>query len=81
MTDQLKALSRQQRWRKRNPKSYIAQLTVGAALRHGVIERQPCHQCGAAKSEAHHPDYERPYDVVWLCRKHHKAVHTARVYA
>lgn len=75
MTDQPKALSRQQRWRKRNPKSYIAHLAVGAALRHGVIEQQPCEQCGANKSEAHHPDYERPYDVVWLCRKCHKAAH------
>ena len=81
MTGHPRPLSRQQRWRKRNPKSYIAQLAVGAALRHGVIEQQPCQQYGAAKSEAHHPDYDRPYDVVWLCRKHHKAVHTAEVSA
>lgn len=81
MTEQPKALSRQQRWRKRNPKSYIAHLAVGAALRHGVIERQPCEQCGASKSEAHHPDYQQPYDVTWLCRKCHKAVHAAEVSA
>jgi len=81
MTDHPKPPSRQQRWRKRNPKSYIAHLAVSAALRHGVIERKPCEHCGASKSEAHHPDYERPYDVVWLCRKHHKAVHAAEVSA
>lgn len=79
MTTKHKVPSRQQRWRKRNPKSYIAHLAVGAALRHGVIERQPCEVCGVEKSEAHHPDYERPYDVTWLCRKHHKAVHSAKV--
>lgn len=28
-----------------------------------------------AKPEAHHPDYSRPLDVVWLCPIHHKAVH------
>lgn len=75
MTDTVRKLSKQQAWRKRNPKSYIAHLAVGAALRHGVLERQPCEVCGADKSEAHHPDYDRPYDVTWLCRKHHKALH------
>ena len=75
MTEKPKALSRQQRWRKRNPKSYLAHLAVQNALNLGVIERQPCEVCRAAKSEAHHPDYNRPYDVMWLCRKHHKALH------
>ncbi|MEY8829646.1 hypothetical protein AB9K34_14760 [Sedimentitalea sp. XS_ASV28] len=78
MTDTPKALSRQQQWRKRNPKSYLAHLAVCAALRHGVLERQPCAVCRDPKTEAHHPDYERPYEVVWLCRKHHKALHAAQ---
>ena len=70
-------LSPQQRWRKRNPKAYLAHLSVRNARRLGLIECQPCRVCGATKTEAHHPDYERPFDVVWLCRKHHKAVHAA----
>jgi hypothetical protein len=70
--------TRQQLWRKRNPKSYLAHLSVQNALNLGVLKRQPCEVCGGEKSEAHHPDYERPYDVVWLCRKHHKAVHSKR---
>lgn len=24
--------------------------------------------------ETHHPDYDKPYEIVWLCKKHHKAV-------
>lgn len=75
--DKHKVLSPQQRWRKRNPKSYLAHLAVQNALKLGVLERQPCRECGIAKSEAHHPDYERPFDVIWLCRKHHKALHAA----
>lgn len=67
--------SKQQAWRKRNPKSYLAHLTIQNALRLGIVERAPCSACGDPKSEAHHPDYDRPLEVVWLCRKHHKAAH------
>jgi pterin-4a-carbinolamine dehydratase len=81
MTKSIQELSRQQKWRKRNPKQYLAHLATQAALRHGVIERAPCSVCGAAKAEAHHPDYERPYDVIWLCRTHHKALHASEVAA
>lgn len=70
-----KRLSAQQRWRQRNPEAYLAHLTVQNALRLGVIERQPCEICGAVEFEAHHSDYSRPYDVRWLCRKHHKQEH------
>lgn len=69
--------TRQQAWRKRNPKSYLAHLLVRNVLRIGVLERQPCVVCGALKVDAHHEDYDKPYDVVWLCRKHHRALHLA----
>ena len=75
MSDNVKKPSRQQEWRKRNPKSYLAHLSVQSALRLGVIEKAPCEVCGCEKAEAHHADYERPYDVNWLCRRHHKALH------
>ena len=67
--------TRQQRWRQRNPRSYLAHLTTQNALRLGILERQPCEVCGAEKSEAHHPDYDRPLEVQWLCRAHHRARH------
>lgn len=47
---------------------------VGNAIRDGELKRQPCFICGN-EAQAHHPDYERPLDVTWLCRKHHKAAH------
>lgn len=34
-------------------------------------KKQTCRICGNLKSEAHHDDYAKPYDVIWLCRKHH----------
>lgn len=33
------------------------------------------------KPEAHHPDYSRPLDVVWLCHSHHMMVHNMVRYA
>ena len=51
-----------------------AQIATGNAIRGGRLVRQPCFICGA-KAQAHHPDYDRPLDVTWLCSKHHKAAH------
>jgi len=67
--------TRQQMWRKRHPKRYLAHLTVQNAMRLGVIERKPCEVCGDPKTDAHHDDYDRPYVVRFLCRRHHKAHH------
>lgn len=41
----------------------------------GKLSRQPCEVCGNPKSEAHHDDYSRPLDVVWLCPAHHAERH------
>ena len=51
-----------------------ANTAVGNALRSGKIKKQPCWVCGE-KAVAHHPDYDRPLDVVWLCQPHHKQTH------
>jgi hypothetical protein len=40
-----------------------------------VLARQPCSVCGAMKVEAHHTDYSKPLEVVWLCKKHHAEAH------
>jgi len=42
-----------------------------SSIKSGKITRKPCEVCGDQKSEGHHEDYNKPYDVVWLCRLHH----------
>ncbi len=45
------------------------------ARRLGRIVPELCRCCGAGSAEAHHFDYTRPLDVVWLCRRCHTLVH------
>ena len=61
-------------WRKEFPNRRRAQGLVQYALRAGKLHKQPCWVCGE-KAVAHHPDYDRPLDVVWLCQPHHKQTH------
>lgn len=48
---------------------------VYLAVRGGRLIREPCSVCGSPKSQAHHPDYSRPLDVLWLCQSHHHQQH------
>ena len=57
------------------PGQKAANSAVANALRVGRIKREPCNKCGDVKSEAHHTNYNRPLDVVWLCTKCHHAEH------
>ncbi len=52
-----------------------ARYLMGRALLSGELKRKSCEKCGAKKTDGHHPDYSKPLEVVWLCRKHHKAAH------
>jgi len=44
-------------------------------VRSGRIKRQPCTICGEIKSQSHHEDYSKPFEVIWLCHKHHLEKH------
>lgn len=65
----------QKQWIKRNTLKRAAHILVANAVRDGRLIKQPCCVCGLEKSEAHHEDYEKPLDVMWLCRKHHAEIH------
>ncbi len=50
---------------------------VRTALERGVLRREACRVCGATKAHAHHDDYSKPLDVIWLCSHHHHQRHRA----
>ncbi len=60
--------------RAQHPERVRAAAILGNAVRTGKVTPAPCWVCGA-KAEAHHPDYSRPLDVVWLCVEHHRQAH------
>lgn len=68
------------KWAADHPNRKRAQSAVSNAIRDGRMERWPVcaiPEC-ERKPEAHHPDYDRPLDVVWLCRPHHQQAHAIR---
>ena len=62
-------------WFAKNRYKLNAHKKVHYALKVGKIKKKPCKVCGALKVEAHHEDYNKPLDVIWLCHKHHKRKH------
>jgi len=62
-------------WKDKNAVRRAAHVILGNAVKNGKIKKQPCWVCGE-KAVAHHPDYDRPLDVVWLCQHHHKKTHS-----
>lgn len=74
-------------WRRRNPepkhrdlpplerKKRNARKRIWMRIRRGVMKRFPCAVCGKEPAESHHPDYDKPLEVVFLCRDHHQVAH------
>jgi hypothetical protein len=51
-----------------------------AAIKSGILVRPTaCSKCArSGKTEAHHPDYSKPLEVIWLCKPCHLAEHNRR---
>jgi ribosomal protein S27AE len=62
-------------WRNEDSRRVLAHTSVARAVRNGSLVRQPCIRCGEVKSVAHHEDYDKPLDVMWLCQPCHKQRH------
>ena len=60
---------------KETPERIKAKNAVIGAIRFGKMKRMPCIICGNPKTHAHHEDYSKPLDVVFLCLSHHRRRH------
>lgn len=73
------------RWRKTHPLTPEQRRKMNVrshshiALKRGQIAKHPCAICCSTRSQMHHPSYDHPLHVVWLCRKCHLRLHRAGI--
>lgn len=63
------------KWNLANPEKRRAHKKLEYAVRVGRVARRCCERCGSDKAQAHHDDYSRPLEVMWLCQPHHRERH------
>jgi hypothetical protein len=65
------------KFRAENPEKIAAQQKCRKAIKKGIIQRpDACSECKIfCKPDAHHQDYNKPLEVVWLCKSCHLKVH------
>lgn len=64
-----------------------ARAILNRAVKSGAVVSQPCEGCGLGGEwpsnrrlmQAHHEDYARPLDIVWVCWRCHAKAHTHSV--
>ena len=62
-------------WRAEDKRRAAAHNAVARAIKKGDLVRSSCIRCGEDKSLAHHEDYDKPLEVMWLCQPCHKQRH------
>ena len=62
-------------WRNEDTRRAKAHNKVSRAIKNGLLKKQPCIRCGEQKSLAHHEDYDKPLEIMWLCQPCHKQRH------
>lgn len=63
------------KWRANNKPKRVAHRQVATAIEKGMLTKKPCEVCGSLKVHAHHEDYSKPLEIIWLCQKHHAKAH------
>lgn len=52
-----------------------ARQIINRAIINNKIDRKDCIICEEKRAEAHHEDYSKPFNVMWLCKLHHTKLH------
>ena len=64
------------KYKRANHHKRRAQNRANKAVRGGKLTKEPCAVCGVDKGmEMHHEDYDKPLEVVFLCRRCHQTLH------
>lgn len=66
-------------WKLNNPEKVEAHKKVASALKSKILKNPgECSSCRLKTSylDAHHEDYSKPLEVVWLCPTCHRKIHS-----
>lgn len=65
------------KYRKNNPDKRKAHWTVSNMIKSGKLKKpKNCSKCTSDRFlEAHHEDYSKPKEVIWLCKSCHRKAH------
>lgn len=74
-----KKLKENREYREKYPERYSAQKRISADIVSGKIKKQPCVICGIKPAYAHHEDYSKPLEIIWLCPSCHKRRHLGQI--
>lgn len=79
-TDHAKDLARARGkyWRIKNKDNSKVYSPLRRAILRGEIIKGHCMVCGSNNVQAHHEDYAKPLEVMWLCGKHHRQLHRTK---
>lgn len=66
------------KYKKEHPERIAINLRVSRAIKSGkIIKPECCSICGKrGQTVAHHHDYSKPLDVIFVCQSCHKRIHT-----
>ena len=65
-------------WQSTHQDSLKVKRLVLKSIKQGLLERPlECAMCGRERCRinAHHNDYDFPYDIIWLCSSCHRIIH------
>lgn len=63
-------------YNKKFKKERSARSLVSRQIKKGEIKRGTCIVCKSKTNiVAHHEDYNKPLQIIWICRRHHYALH------
>lgn len=65
------------KYREKYPQRVKANRLLNEALKYNRVKKNEfCQVCGTVAVIAHHYDYNKPLEVIWVCRQCHAKIHT-----
>ena len=65
----------QMNWSQTHKYQKKARNSINNGIRANKVKRGSCLFCETIKTDGHHYDYSKPFEVIWLCQKCHKKLH------